>query len=315
MYDGFTFKTKDLSAIQSLRERSQLDFKGFTSFSSGEADPILYAKHRGLIIKHFDNGYKSEMLIRGSFPRYIGKTNYQNMTIEESQQAVADLLNDLGLPADATEVIKLEYGQNFSVRPEIPANRFINNIVTYKGGMPTYKGYDNGGMLVEFGLDEFGAKIYNKSAQQGINSNVVRAELSLNRKRQLNDLGIYTASDLLSNQATKALQKKLLYFTKHLIFYDFDLPAKNLTKRQLVLFLEYCKADAWKKLQDNNPDLYRKKKWSFANHVTEASGIDWNQLFYDGIANESSKLLQSPEKAKTCRGYSINNEIYSPAYC
>ena len=291
-YDGFTFKIKDLPSIESIRKHSQLDFKALTSLSTGETDNSHFAKYRGLRIKHIDKCYHPEMFIRGSFPRYKGKTNYQNMSLEDSERAVTDLLNDFGVPGEATEVTKVEYGSNLFVPHEISAHRFINNIITYKGKTPVYKGYNNGGTMILFELDEYGVKIYNKSAQQGLSSgNMVRTELFVNEKEQLQDLGIYTANDLFSKHVTEALSKALNDFFKHLIFYDFDIPTKSLSKKQLALFLEYSKADAWSKLQENNPDLYRKKKWSFAKHVTEASGICWNQLFPDSVANEPSTLL------------------------
>jgi hypothetical protein len=48
----------------------------------------------------------------------------------------------------------------------------------------------------------------------------------------------------------------------------------------------------------SNPELYRKKKKSFAKQVTKVSGVDWNQLLRESVNNEAKKLFPTELQAE-----------------
>ena len=313
-YDGFTFHVTSLPAIEKLLEHPNLDFTGLVSFNTGQISPYVRAKYKSLFLRYRKQKNQPYIEIRGSFPKYIGQDNYRNMSLADTMQAAIQLLNELGLEADQLEISQLEYGVSFSLPPEIPVNRFIRSILVYKGDMPIFKGYKGGGMMIQFEKDDYGFKIYNKSAQKNIQSNVARHELVVNAN-QLYKLGIYTVKDMFTKRAIKALEKQLLGVIQELVFYNADVNRKNLNTRELRLLLEFCKDESWAELHDNNPESYRKKKKRFAEVVTKASGIDLNKLFYDSVANESLKDVTIAKKGKDLQRLFNQNEIYSPAYC
>jgi hypothetical protein len=243
------------------------------------------------------------MFIRGSLPQYYtGMSNYTNMPLAKALEGIRALADELELDMYCTEVIKLEWGLNFPFPQEIAVNRFISNILVYKGKRPAYHGYEGGGMMFLIDLNDFGIKIYNKSAQrqaEDVHGNVMRYELKVNRKPLLNRMGIYSLSDLFDNRCTDALQSKLLESINHLVFYDYSIKAADVPPRNKALLLEYNNSQAWSSLMHNNQELYRKKKKSFATQVTKVSGIDWNKLLYDKVSTESEKL--------------ISTEVFTPA--
>lgn len=146
-------------------------------------------------------------------------------------------------------------------------------------------------MMYVIDLNEFSIKIYNKSAQQNTHDNVLRQEIKIGRKAFLNRMGIYTMADLFDTKALSAIHEKLLDVDEHLIFYDYNIQVKDVPKKTVPLLLEYNNGPAWMNLMQSNPELYRKKKRSFAKQVTKASGVDWNKLLQESVSNEAKKLF------------------------
>lgn len=203
------------------------------------------------------------------------------------------LVDELGLYAYSTEVIKLEWGVNIYLPQDISVRRLISNILVYKGKSPSRHVYEGDGMMFLIDLNEFSIKIYNKSAQHQNHEhdNVMRYELRIERKSLLNRMGIYSVHDLFDKKKISALQDKLLETTEHLLFFDYDIKSENIPTRSKTLLFEYNNSGAWEKLMQNKPELYRKKKKSFALQVTKASGIDWNKLVHEAVDLEAKKLL------------------------
>ncbi len=295
MIDGFKLRITEPTAIKTILSNSSLDFRAEVSTSTGEQSPVHKAYYRSLRLKYLHSESKPVLYIGGCLPAYYtGLNNFKNLPWSQTCQAVRWLQEDLKLPL-STAVIKLEYGLNFSLPSDISATRFIENILVYKGKLPDQERFNGAGVMARFKLAEFGFKIYDKSAQHKLHSNVVRYELAANRKSYLNKAGIYTVDDLSKQSTLSTLQKNLVDAIRHFVFYDHDIEFSKLNRTKLKCFFQFKSAQAWERLMVNNPELYRKKRKTFATAVTKASGVDWNQLFHDNVKDESSKLSHSDE--------------------
>ncbi len=292
MIDGFKLRVTEREVIDKLLVHPALDFKAEVSTVSGEEGFIKRAVYKGLRFEFVNSRCKPELYIRGCLPAYSnGLNNYINLSLKESRQAMVALCQELDLPT-TTEVIKLEYGLNFPLPANISVNRFISNILVYKGKIPAERNFGNG-MMIKFDLAEFAIKIYNKGAQHRTHSNIIRYELAVQNRSFLKRVGIHTVIDLQIPLVAKKLQSKLLDVTGHLVYYDNEIIPDSLNKRQMAEFLRFYKPQAWERLIAENPELYKKKKKAFATKVTKASGINWNKLFYERVEEEASKLFAS----------------------
>ncbi len=293
MIDGFKLKVSDALTIHQLFHNPDLDFKSATSLKTGEISNISRADYRGLRFEYVNYPHRQTMFISGNLCKYYtGLSNYTNLPLYKALEGVQALREEFALDMRTTAVLTLEWGLNIHLPRQISANRLIQNILVYKGKKPAYHGYENGGMMFRIDLSDFSIKIYNKSAQSGDeHGNVMRYEWKATRKPQLQRLGIYSLGDLFNKRCTDKLQKKLLETTDHLLFYDYQTKPAVIPARSRAVLLEYNHPHAWERLMHSNPEVYRKKKKSFATQVTKASGVDWNKLLREGIKEASKPLL------------------------
>jgi hypothetical protein len=293
MFDFIKLKVNDLSTIERLRNNSKLNFKTEVSVGTGEeVSSVKRAHYKTLRFELIDYPNRTMLYIGGSLPKYAtGVNNYINMPITDAWQMLQKLATEFDLDMLTTKVIKLEWGLNIALPISVFVDRLLNNMLVYKGRMPSREVFKNGGMMYVIDLNEFSIKIYNKSAQQNTHDNVLRQEIKIKTKATLNRMGIYTMADLFDTKALSAIHEKLLDVDEHLIFYDYNIQVKDVSKRTIPMFLEYNNSPAWMNLMQNNPELYRKKKKSFAKQVTKVSGVDWNKLLQESVSNEAKKLF------------------------
>lgn len=290
MIDGFKFRITNKGCIQALLSHPSLDLRINVSLNTGEVcSGYKEAKYRGLRI---ECNHEIEIFIRGNlYEYYTGQKNYQNFELKDALEALRMLESDLQIDLTKAEVIKLEWGLNVSLPETISVNRFIENILVYKGHMPNYKQYPGGGIMRTFDLNEFFIKIYDKGIQSKKLSNLLRFELAARRKTFLRRIGIYYASDLLNNSSLKKLHSTFLKLNTHIIFCDNEIDMIRMKSRDLKLLSQLNKPLDWHCLMKKNPELYRKKKPLFRKKITELSGIDWNKYLDELIKDESTKLL------------------------
>ena len=166
MIDGFKFRVNDTPTIQKLFHNPKLDFKSEVSHITGEVSNLYRARYKGLRFEYINLPKKQIMFIPCSLPLYhTGLSNYTNTLLSRAYEGLRALVNELGLDVYSTEVIKLEWGVNFSLPQDISVNRLIQNILVYKGKSPSRHVYEGDGMMFLIDLNEFSIKIYNKSAQ------------------------------------------------------------------------------------------------------------------------------------------------------
>ena len=290
MIDGFKFRITDSALIQALLNHPRIDIRVPLSLSSGEISyEYIISKYRGLRIEY---KHQYEIIIRGNlYEYYTGHKNYQNFELNDAFKALRMLERDLNIDLSKAEVIKLEWGLNIQLPETISVNRFIENILTYKGHMPNYQQYQGGGLMRSFDLNEYVIKIYDKGAQTKKLSKLLRMELAVRKKTFLRRIGIFYVSDLYDKRNIKKLHRAFEKVIPHIIFYDHAIVCENLGPRDLKLLSNFNNSFAWKDLIRKNPELYRKKKPQFRKKITALSGFDWNKLLHELISNESQKLL------------------------
>src|SRR3954451_25093123 len=260
MIDGIQFKVTNRDSIESILKNPKLCFKCFYNSCSGSPNNVVQtANYKSLRFKYIQP--RSVMHIRGNlYEYYSGLKNYENFRLHDAFEALQQIHDDFDLNIDQTEIIKLEWGLNLLLPENISARQFTNNIISYKGKSPSYTGYDNGGLLCSFDLGEIEIKIYDKGSQCGKESNLLRYEIKIKRKSWFNRHDIFSVYDLTTPSKIKKMNALFIKIIHHLIIYDYRITPKNISPKDLRMFLVLNSSQGWSMLMERNPQLYRKKK-------------------------------------------------------
>ncbi|HRH50016.1 MAG TPA: hypothetical protein PLP23_14770 [Panacibacter sp.] len=290
MIDGFKFKFTEHSDVRTLFRHPLIDKKAFVSVDTGLVyDQYLNAKYKGIRFQYNDD---KEIFVRGNlYKYYTGLKNFNNFKVSDAIEALKQLECDLGVDFSKAEVMRLEWGLNIDLPSDISVNRFIENVLTYKGRIPDYKQYPGGGLMRTFDLTEFFIKFYDKSAQAKNLSNVLRMELVGRRKTFFKRIDIKSVSDLYKTSSVLRLQEELMKINSHIIFYDNEIETGTLLRKDMQLIADFNRPLGWHNLMKFNPELYRKKKPQFRKRITEISGINWNECLKEMITIHSSQLF------------------------
>ena len=144
----------------------------------------------------------------------------------------------------------------------------VNNVVTFapfdflKGVLyhrndysPTIK---HGGNYIQFELNEYYIKLYNKGRQYELSNEVIRVEIKVMKMRKLIEAGINISTLADINQSTLKQAFDLLYNEfNEVIYYDYNLKTDGLTEAKQRKVLEYQNKALWEGL--TKKERYREK--------------------------------------------------------
>lgn len=102
-------------------------------------------------------------------------------------------------------------------------------------------------------------KIYNKSNQYGILENTLRVELKVLRIKDIKETNIKTFNDVNCETLSKA-KKLLLKRFEEVVYYDYTITKKGLSKTNKINLLKYKTPQYWFKLSSKQNRLYHKRK-------------------------------------------------------
>ncbi|MGB1042818.1 MAG: hypothetical protein ACPGU6_05450 [Tenacibaculum sp.] len=118
---------------------------------------------------------------------------------------------------------------------------FLTFILFYRDKAPEFKYKKN---YVQFELDEFYIKIYNKSGQYGMSKHSLRFEVKVKKMRAVEGLNIKTFADLTSDREQSILKFLLSKFDE-VMYYDCTIRKEELSKLNIKKLIEYSNPNQW----------------------------------------------------------------------
>lgn len=204
MIDNLKLYIRDKHSFENhIVDKKLLELSSKVNCFTGE---VLEFPKRGRDLNLEINITKSQSTILGSIHKYHnllmdgGNQNYNDFSFCQIQEVIQNLIKKYNLESD-TSITNLEFGFNLVVNkaPKLIIDKHVlmNN---YKAPNKNLK-FLGKGDYKEFQLTDYSIKIYSKSKQFKLDSNVLRVELKIIKKRLLQQLGINSLEDLLHSWA------------------------------------------------------------------------------------------------------------------
>jgi hypothetical protein len=144
--------------------------------------------------------------ISGSIHKYHNEKskkvcqNFDDFYFSQIEKQIWGLIKKYKIE-NSTSITNLEFGFNLAVEKDpqiiLDSNILMNN---FKAPNKNLK-FSGKGDLKEFQMTDYSIKIYNKSKQYNLDTNILRVELKITLKRFLKKLGIFKLEDLLNKEA------------------------------------------------------------------------------------------------------------------
>jgi len=291
-----------LSNIDTMRLLllSNLDFKTAISKQTGELGTKQIAKYHHCKITLFDSGL---LLFTGSIHKLynslhnIKAPNYKNgkEMVEKGYNGTQFTLgNILEVRAHLTKLFdcepqqmqfqNIEFGIN--TEPSINPQDFIKGLLYQRGKQFEFR-FNNCYAQAEH--QRYLLKIYNKSNQYGMDKHTLRIETKEIKAESFSVTGIRTFADINTQTLENAKQLLLKRFDK-VVYYDYTINKKGLTKRQKQSLSNYSNPRYWfENISVKNRDYHK-------------------QILSENIQNHSSNLHQQV-RAEIITKFGIINRL------
>jgi len=171
-----------------------------------------------------------------------------------------DYLSNNLLDINEADITQLEFGLNINV--EIPAEIIIKrNVLMYQEkGYNHNRKYYGKGELKQFDRYNYFFKIYDKAKQYGLDQNIIRFELKFIRKKQIQDLGVYSLYDLKNKRILRKLFALLLKRFDELIIVDSIIDYSVLDEKDLNKLNSYKNPEFWEELKVSKSRATKSRK-------------------------------------------------------
>jgi hypothetical protein len=237
-------------------------------------------------------------VILGSLHKYKnllsdnGPQNYDDFYFCELQEVILGLIEKYNIEK-GTSLTNLEFGFNIVV-PMDPKIILENNILmnNYKAPNKDLK-FSGSGDYKEFQLTDYRIKIYNKSKQYKLNTNILRVEIKIIKKRLLQQLEIYCLEDLLDKGTLEGLFQLFMdKFESLNIIDNFDLdtiPEKDYDKLN-----KYTNPNFWIRIKtEKSPKVICRLKKDFTNLLNKYDLLENKNEIRKKLNSKFIKLLGS----------------------
>jgi hypothetical protein len=210
---------------------------------------------------------QNQATILGSIHKYNnikeerGNQNYNDFSFCQIVEVIRQLEEKYQIKND-TSITNLEFGFNLVVE-RAPKLIIDNNVLmnNYKSPNKNLK-FLGRGNYKEFQLSDYCIKIYDKTKQYRLKSNILRVELKITRKRFLQKLDIYSLEDLMYNWTyVKLFEDFIAKFEGLIIVDEFDadlVPEKDYNK-----LIKYTNPNYWIGIKGKSPKVISRLKKDF----------------------------------------------------
>jgi hypothetical protein len=221
-----------------------------------------------------------------------GNQNYDDFNFCQIQETIGGLIKKFNIERD-TKLTNLEFGFNIAVSkdPQIILDNYVlmNN---FKAPNRNEK-FRGKGDYKQFILTDYSIKIYNKSKQFNLESNVLRVELKIVRKRLLNSLGIHCLEDLLDKEVLKRLFKLFVEHFEGLNIVD-NFEQENVPEKDRNKLNRYMSPIYWIRIKsEKSPKQISGLKADFNNLLNKYRLLEMKNEIREKLNAKFIELLDS----------------------
>lgn len=284
---------------------SGIEFTSPVSLQTGEIHTQRHgyikqtANINGLVIDYIENiNTKSNYFeLSGSLHKYYHNgINNNDFDLNELSSSIESVCSLLGIAPNQTKVHRLEFGVN--VATNYSTNDVLDSIICYMGKPYELREFNGNGYFKRFALSQYDVKIYNKALQYGLNTNILRFEIKVNRMDYLLKKGVQIVSiaDLLNPLINQQLRTQLNNTFANLLFIDYRINPKDIcSTRDRNVILEGSNPTFWNKYRKNHSAKgYQKKVERFKQLVLHHSQSDLKKEINELILAKWDLLNSTP---------------------
>ncbi|MFY0603250.1 MAG: hypothetical protein JXQ93_04830 [Flavobacteriaceae bacterium] len=301
MIDYIKILLKDID-IERLLHLSELEFK-FEVFHTGECSKKKTAEYHFCKIVIYESGI---VLFTGSIhklwnslnnvkaPNFNKKNDYKGFngnlfSIKDIIQMKNHLQRLFNCGAEQMIFQNIEFGINTT--PLFDPQVFIEGLLFHHGKLFEYR---FNGYFSQVKHERYFIKIYNKSNHYGMINNTLRIELKVVKTEDIKYTGIKTFADINEINLAKAKNLLLKRFNE-VIYYDYSISKKTLTKRQKQTLNKYSNPRYWigelkPKNRDYNKTQLKKYIVRYSDNLHKQLLLDMDAKF--GIINQLSSSIK-----------------------
>lgn len=266
MIDYIKIFVNDLP-VSELETNQLLDFYDNINLSTGE---IKTVNKKGKKITPYKNAYYQSLEFRiyetglitisGSLHKYFnsGAHNYNEFNYRDFLNVLNDIESKFHINPSQCILRCLEIGVN--IKPPITTNEILEYCFIHKTKNFEYQYNSDEGKYKQVEHAQYIVKLYNKALHYkvkgfNIKDEIMRFEIKYTKMKRVNNLGVYTLSDIL-NKGFYIFKNELLTEWQNILFYDNSIKAKS--KR----LLNYKNPTYWSELiqKPSKTNFYKHKK-------------------------------------------------------
>lgn len=203
---------------------------------------IYESSDAAMKLKLFPSG---RLTVSGSLHKFLHGVNFTDFGFYDICNSIETVCNTLYLSPGECKIIGMEYGVN--IKTSFKPDDFFKRLVTIK-----YHPFNS--MTVENGsgrdcyFSDWGAKIYDKGKQYGLDYNLLRIEKKVTNARLLPKMKIDTLASLTRKDNLSLLASDLLTMFEQIIINDFSVNLSTLTGRKQLAISHYSNPLYWRNL-------------------------------------------------------------------
>ena len=221
-----------------------------------------------------------------------GNQNYDDFNFCQIQETIGGLIKKFNIQRD-TKLTYVEFGFNLVVSKD-PQIILDNNVLmnNYKAPNRNEK-FGGKGDYKQFILTDYSIKIYNKSKPFKLESNVLRVELKIVKKRLLNSLGIQCLEDLLDKKVLKSLFRLFIEHFEGLIIVD-DFKYEKVSEKDRNKLNGYMSPNYWIRIKsEKSPKQISGLKTDFINILNKYQLLEMKNEIREKLNAKFIELLDS----------------------
>lgn len=324
MMDFLKLETYTIWQIDYFKNHSLLEWVSDTDKINNFDNEVITTKkvkqYKGIYFCFYSN--KLEILFK---PHYYFNNNLHNANdfrIIDCINVLVEVRNALKIELQEFKVVNIEYGLNVISPIDIKdlitylayheKNEFRNDI----GLAYSKKSYSTNanGTANQYKI----IKAYAKGIQfpKYCNKNTFRFEVRSKKSRFINQLGIYTADDLLNPTVYLAMRASLINEFEKVLFLDCATDFKNLSQKEQTKIAKYNNLMEWYKIKNSsNRNSFSKNKntyYKLTNKVPNNLKNQLQQIIYDKL-ELLKKGANSPPNKIYKKG--ADSQLYNRGIC
>ncbi len=299
-----------------LKNNPLLNFIGGVNTDTGEViltrfgTLIRTAKYNSLefTLKENKNG-KNTLLINGSLHKYFnnGEHNFNDFTFQNLLEVLNDLEQIFGLDLNHCILHNIEFGVN--IIPSTTSKKILRGLLSYSNN-PFKNISMHNAIYYQAILSNYYIKAYDKAKQNrhkfNIQGEILRFELKYNKmvdliyllkKKSIINKNELTLNDLRKIEVLNIFGEQLLKVWNEILFYDYSISKKSLTKHQKNKLLQWQNINCWE-------DLNKSQKSKQKNQLNIIVENHSNQLQL-----QTSNLIKEKLSSLLQKGLPFNQDV------